>query len=189
MGTLGAGGKGPAARRRPRSVLSGWWRLATLPGRRGVGQGRVERAGHRRRHAGRTFWAMASTIAVALVALSIWGQAPVGTSASQAGASPGSHPTAELMATLNSAVVAPGSGVVVRAGGFAPGSRVEIGLQSQNGTGSISLTGMGRASGQGHLAAVVRVPGSTHPGPYVVYLFGRAPGGASVSDQVAVSVG
>jgi hypothetical protein len=172
MGILTVDREGPATKRRRWAVWSG------------------RRSGQRRGYRPwLVVWAAASTMAAALVALSSWGPAGVDATASARGQRNLSEPASEFMAVLSRAVVFPGSDVVVRAGGFAPGSGIEVGLKRQTASGGAGILGTGRASAQGHLSATLKVPEHMNPGAYVVYLFGHAPGGAKVSDQVAVMVG
>ena len=87
-------------------------------------------------------------------------------------------------AATSRSVAAPGSELTVTATGFAPGSTVKVTL----GPGHDVLLAADAAGTTGNVNASVRVPAVTDPGPHVVTLAGVAPGGGSLTDQLALRV-
>jgi hypothetical protein len=86
--------------------------------------------------------------------------------------------------TASRSAAAPGSELTVTATGFAPGSTVRVTL----GPGHNVLLAAQAAGTAGNVNASVRVPAAAAPGPHVVTLAGVAPGGAPLTDQLALRV-
>jgi len=147
--------------------------------------GRVLGLGARR--AGRSragLWVAVAGSIAALVALSCWGPAQVGTSAIPGVLGRSGGAAASAGATLTGGTVAPGSTFSVVAAGFKPGERVRASLRKLDSSRVVHELGFARASALGRLEGTFMLPRGVKRGCYALYLSGLMPGGTPLSDQV-----